>query len=181
MRQATTYATRAAADAARFAHVGGNGRLRNPSVLQRCFRDIHAGTQHIYVDNNTLTGYTQALVAHTARRVTTPSPPPTASGVRRRQASRPVPRDGPAFNVGRSCRIADSSVVVLAPPDLYSTFDVSIVGVSWTITAYNVAIVIGALAVLPLEQRLRGHVIAATGLGLRRRACAAGWRTRSRR
>jgi hypothetical protein len=32
-------------------------------VLQRCFRDIHAGTQHIYVDNNTLTGYTQALLA----------------------------------------------------------------------------------------------------------------------
>ena len=55
---------------------------------------------------------------------------------------------------------------MLAPPDLYSTFDVSIVGVSWTITAYNVAIVIGALMVLPLEQRLRGHVIAATGLGL---------------
>ena len=32
----------------------GTDALRNPSVLQRCFRDIHAGTQHIYVDNNTL-------------------------------------------------------------------------------------------------------------------------------
>jgi len=36
--------------------------------------------------------------------------------------------------------------VVLALPEIYSEFDVSIVGVSWTITAYNIAIVIGALA-----------------------------------
>jgi indole-3-acetate monooxygenase len=64
LRQATTYATRVAADAARFAYTwAGTDALRNPSVLQRCFRDIHAGTQHIYVDNNTLTAYTQALVA----------------------------------------------------------------------------------------------------------------------
>ena len=64
MRQATTYATRIAADAARFAYTwAGTDALRNPSVLQRCFRDIHAGTQHIYVDNNTLTGYTQTLLA----------------------------------------------------------------------------------------------------------------------
>jgi alkylation response protein AidB-like acyl-CoA dehydrogenase len=64
LRQATTYATRVAADAARFAYTwAGTDALRNPSVLQRCFRDIHAGTQHVYVDNNTLTGYTQALLA----------------------------------------------------------------------------------------------------------------------
>jgi alkylation response protein AidB-like acyl-CoA dehydrogenase len=63
MRQATTYATRVAADAARFAYTwaGSNG-LRQPSVVGRCFRDISAGTQHLYVDNNTLTGYTQALL-----------------------------------------------------------------------------------------------------------------------
>jgi alkylation response protein AidB-like acyl-CoA dehydrogenase len=64
LRQATSYATRVAADVARFAYTwAGTDALRNPSVLQRCFRDIHAGTQHIYVDNNTLTGYTQALLA----------------------------------------------------------------------------------------------------------------------
>ena len=62
--------------------------------------------------------------------------------------------------------VADSSVVVLALPDLYSTFDVSIVAVSWTITAYNVAIVVGALAVLPLERRVRGHILAAIGLAV---------------
>jgi len=62
MRQATTYATRVAADAARFAYTwAGTGALRG-GVLQRCFRDIHAGTQHIYVDNNTLTAYTQVLL-----------------------------------------------------------------------------------------------------------------------
>jgi alkylation response protein AidB-like acyl-CoA dehydrogenase len=64
MRQATTYATRVAAEATRFAYTwAGTDALRNPSVLQRCFRDMHAGTQHIYVDNNTLTGYTQTLLA----------------------------------------------------------------------------------------------------------------------
>lgn len=64
MRQATTYATRVAADAARFAYTwAGTSALRNGGTLQRCFRDIHAGTQHVYVDNNTLTAYTQALLS----------------------------------------------------------------------------------------------------------------------
>jgi MFS family permease len=59
---------------------------------------------------------------------------------------------------------ADSSVVVLALPAIYGAFDVSLVGVSWTITAYNVAIVAGALVVLGLERRVRGHVFAGFGL-----------------
>ena len=72
MRQCTTYATRVAADAARFAYTwAGSSGLRSPSVVQRCFRDIHAGTQHLYVDNNTLTGYTQARLAEPDRRTTT--------------------------------------------------------------------------------------------------------------
>ena len=62
--------------------------------------------------------------------------------------------------------VADSSVVVLALPDLYQTFDVSIVQVSWTITAYNLAIVVGALLVLPVERRVRGHVLAGVGLAV---------------
>jgi alkylation response protein AidB-like acyl-CoA dehydrogenase len=67
LRQAATYATRVAAEAARFAYLwAGTSALRNGGVLQRCFRDIHAGTQHIYVDNNTLTAYTQALAAEDA-------------------------------------------------------------------------------------------------------------------
>lgn len=63
VRAAATYATRVATDAARFAyHWAGSAGLR-PGVIQRCLRDLLAGSQHIYVDNNTLTGYAAALVA----------------------------------------------------------------------------------------------------------------------
>ncbi len=62
--------------------------------------------------------------------------------------------------------VADSSVVVLALPDIYGTFNVSIVTVSWTITAYNLAIVVGAIGVLAIERRVRGHVLAGVGLGV---------------
>jgi indole-3-acetate monooxygenase len=64
LRQATTYATRVAADATRFAYTwSGSDGLRNPSVIGRCFRDISAGTQHIFVDNSTLTQMSQLLLA----------------------------------------------------------------------------------------------------------------------
>lgn len=62
--------------------------------------------------------------------------------------------------------VADSSVVVLALPALYGAFDVSIVTVSWTITAYNLAIVVGALGVLWFARRARGHVLAGLGLAV---------------
>jgi len=53
-----------AADAVRFAYTwSGSDGLRNPSVLGRCFRDISAGTQHIFVDNNTLTDMAKLLLA----------------------------------------------------------------------------------------------------------------------
>jgi hypothetical protein len=55
MRQATTYATRIAADAARFAYTwAGTGALRNPSAAT--LLPVTPRAQHIYVDNNTLTG-----------------------------------------------------------------------------------------------------------------------------
>ena len=63
MRAVTTYATRVVADAARFAYSWAGSAGLRPGVIQRCFRDIHAGSQHIYVDNGTLTGYAQALLA----------------------------------------------------------------------------------------------------------------------
>jgi alkylation response protein AidB-like acyl-CoA dehydrogenase len=66
MRQATTYATRVAADAARFAYTWAGSSGLRPGALQRCFRDIHAGTQHVFVDNNTLTAYAQVLLAEDA-------------------------------------------------------------------------------------------------------------------
>jgi alkylation response protein AidB-like acyl-CoA dehydrogenase len=63
LRQATTYVTHVAADATRFAYLwAGSNALRSPSALQRCFRDIHAGTQHVFVDNSTFTATAQLLL-----------------------------------------------------------------------------------------------------------------------
>jgi alkylation response protein AidB-like acyl-CoA dehydrogenase len=62
LRQATTYATRVASDAVRFAYTAAGTDALRPSVLQRCFRDLHASTQHLVVDNNTLTETTRVLL-----------------------------------------------------------------------------------------------------------------------
>lgn len=48
---------------------------------------------------------------------------------------------------------ADSSVVVLALPDLYGQLHTTIVGVSWVITAYNASVAVVALALLPVVRR----------------------------
>ena len=46
-----TYATDVCMEAVRWAYMtSGSAGLRNPSVLQRCFRDMTVGAQHIYVD-----------------------------------------------------------------------------------------------------------------------------------
>ena len=62
LRQSTTYATRVATDAVRFAYTAAGTDALRPSVLQRCFRDLHASTQHLVVDNNTLTETTRVLL-----------------------------------------------------------------------------------------------------------------------
>jgi len=62
LRQSTTYATRIATDAVRFAYTAAGTDALRPSVLQRCFRDLHAATQHLVVDNNTLTETTRVLL-----------------------------------------------------------------------------------------------------------------------
>jgi alkylation response protein AidB-like acyl-CoA dehydrogenase len=63
LRQATKWATDTVADAVRFAYLAsGSDGLRNPSALGRCFRDIHAATQHLVVDESTLTLAGQALL-----------------------------------------------------------------------------------------------------------------------
>ncbi|MPY95938.1 MAG: MFS transporter [Acidimicrobiia bacterium] len=59
---------------------------------------------------------------------------------------------------------ADSSVVVLALPELYGEFDTSIVAVSWVITAYNVVVALAALALVPVARRLPARPLAAAGL-----------------
>lgn len=54
VRTATTWATEMAAEVADFAYrFAGTDSLRQPSDLQRAWRDIHAATQHIFVDEKT--------------------------------------------------------------------------------------------------------------------------------
>jgi len=74
---------------------------------------------------------------------------------------------------------ADSSIVVLALPDLYRAFDTSIVGVSWVVTSYNMAVVAAAVFFLPLASRLEPGATARAGIMLFAFAslgCAAAWR-----
>jgi len=78
-------------------------------------------------------------------------PPAPAPAVR--------PPAGPAYVVLVAISVglafADASVVVLALPALYGTFGVSIVEVSWVITAYNVAVVITAVVLLAVRSGSR--------------------------
>ena len=63
VRLATTHVTEAAADAAEWAYrAGGSDALRIPSRLQRAWRDIHAGTQHLFVDDRTLVDGARVLL-----------------------------------------------------------------------------------------------------------------------
>src|SRR5436309_563338 len=73
---------------------------------------------------------------------------------------------------------ADSSIVVLALPDLYSAFDTSIVGVSWVITSYNLVVAIGAFVLVPVIGRLDVGKVSRLGLVAfcaGSVGCAASW------
>lgn len=59
---------------------------------------------------------------------------------------------------------ADSSIVVLALPELYSAFDTSIEGIAWVITAYNVVVAVVALALVVLVHRFRAPIVLGAGL-----------------
>jgi len=61
---------------------------------------------------------------------------------------------------------ADSSIVVLALPDLYGRFQTTIEGVSWVITAYNVAVASTALLLVFLVRRFRAAYVLGGGLVL---------------
>jgi hypothetical protein len=58
---------------------------------------------------------------------------------------------------------ADSSIVVLALPQLYSRFETSITGVSWIVTAYNAAVAVTALALVFFVHRFRARLVFAAG------------------
>jgi MFS family permease len=59
---------------------------------------------------------------------------------------------------------ADSSVVVLALPDIYSSFNTSIQGVSWVITSYNIAVALVALGLVFVAHRSRAARVLGAGL-----------------
>jgi MFS family permease len=59
---------------------------------------------------------------------------------------------------------ADSSIVVLALPELFVELQTTIPRISWVVTAYNLAVVIGAFGLLPFVRRVRPAWLALAGL-----------------
>jgi MFS family permease len=73
---------------------------------------------------------------------------------------------------------ADSSIVVLALPDLYGAFNTSIVGVSWVITSYNLVVAIAAAVIAAVSHRIDVRRWAQIGLALFTAGsigCAVSW------
>jgi MFS family permease len=73
---------------------------------------------------------------------------------------------------------ADSSIVVLALPNLYGAFDTTIVGVAWVITSYNVVVAVAALVLAARSRRLDARRTGQLGLAVFAVAsvgCAVSW------
>jgi MFS family permease len=63
-----------------------------------------------------------------------------------------------AVSVAVAVAFADSSIVVLALPELYASFDTTIEGVAWVITSYNLVLAVCALAIVLLARRVRAKL-----------------------
>ena len=74
-----------------------------------------------------------------------------------------------ALAAGVAVAFADSSIVVLALPDLYGEFDTTLVGVSWVITSYNLVVAVAAFCLVPFARRLRPRPTGIVGIGALRR------------
>ena len=61
---------------------------------------------------------------------------------------------------------ADASIVVLALPEIVTRLHTSISHVTWVITAYNLALIVTAAAVIPFARRLDSTRALIAGLGL---------------
>ena len=59
---------------------------------------------------------------------------------------------------------ADSSIVVLALPELYTELDTTIPGVSFVVTSYNLVVAVGAFVLLPLTRRFDARRLLLVGL-----------------
>ncbi len=71
-----------------------------------------------------------------------------------------------ALVVSIAVAFADSSIVVLALPELFLELQTTIPEISWVVTAYNLAVVVGAFALLPFLRRVRPAWLALAGLGV---------------
>ena len=60
--------------------------------------------------------------------------------------------------------LADASVVVLALPDMLTALDASVTGISWVITAFNLAVAIAAVPAAIAARRLGAVRVEAAGL-----------------
>jgi len=58
---------------------------------------------------------------------------------------------------------ADSSIVVLALPQLYTRFETSITGVAWVVTSYNAAVAVSALALVFFVHRFPARLVFGVG------------------
>jgi MFS family permease len=68
-----------------------------------------------------------------------------------------------AVAVAVAVAFADSSIVVLALPELYATFDTTIEGVAWVITSYNLVLALCALALVLVTHRIRATLLLGVG------------------
>ncbi len=69
-----------------------------------------------------------------------------------------------AFAVGLA--FADASIVVLALPQIVGELDTTISRVTWVIISYNVALIVGVLAYLPVARRISSSQALVAGLAL---------------
>ena len=69
-----------------------------------------------------------------------------------------------ALAVSIAVAFADSSIVVLALPELFVELQTTIPRISWVVTAYNLAVVVGAFGLLPFIRRVRPAWLALAGL-----------------
>jgi hypothetical protein len=83
-------------------------------------------------------------------------------------------RLAPAIAVGLV--LADSSVVVLALPDIYRELDVSVTAVVWVLVGFNLVL---AMAAVPASHAAGRLGPARVTVGLRWRAWPAAWRRTS--
>jgi MFS family permease len=69
-----------------------------------------------------------------------------------------------ALSISVAVAFADSSIVVLALPELFVELHTTIPRISWVVTAYNLAVVVGAFGLLPFVRRVRPAWLALFGL-----------------